>query len=109
MCNGKTFAVPDRLLDISMCRVQNHGGLESTEIQKKMPGFDTHIFQIYVLKIDPNLIEKEAISALVGYLQKFTDKTFQNEGFFSLDSVDVFTHKDLKNQSINLCFTTTFC
>ena len=64
-----------------------HGGLESTEIQKKMPGFVTHIFwlgmpqgsqkcpygnipsiswrensifQIYVLKIDPNLIGKKA-------------------------------------------------
>ena len=63
-----------------------HGGLESTEIQKKMPWFDTHIFwlgtplgsqkcpngnipsmywrentifQIYVLKIDQNLQEKE--------------------------------------------------
>ena len=63
-----------------------HSGLKSTEIQKKMPGFDTHIFllgtplgsqkcpyvnipsmawqensifQIYVLKIDDNLQEKE--------------------------------------------------
>ena len=28
----------------TVCAICTHGGLESTEIQKKMPGFDTYIF-----------------------------------------------------------------
>ena len=31
--------------------IGSHGGLESIEIQKKMPGFDTHIFLLGIPKV----------------------------------------------------------
>ena len=54
-----SFSLKNGSKNVSTCIFQNgtftqveefflpHGGLESTEIQKKMPGFDTHIFFIF--------------------------------------------------------------
>ena len=105
-----------------------HGFPKGTEIEKKMPGYDTHIFWlgipqgsqkcsnenipcvswrenavflILVVKITPNLVEKAVFLALYCWFLKDFDAIIQNQMAYITfsKSVDDFRQKRFENRS----------
>ena len=120
-------------INVTGCSSYQHGGLESTEIQKKMPRFGTYIFwsgvpqgsqkspygnirsmswrenstfQIYVLKIDHNLQEKEGffVDLNTNGWQNFTGSWEKVRFFTFSDPADMFRHKIFEIRLKNVHF-----